>query len=126
MRNNLWKVPLFSALLSFSIATSAQQPGRVLVIEGQTGQAPVVEVGGRAYVEIEGLTDFQRGSHCPASPHIEGKSFGRRTFGGVSTLADCRRQIISGFRARRDRGDCDDAGMGEYSGICHREWISDK
>jgi hypothetical protein len=70
MRNNLWKVPLFSALLSFSIATSAQQPGRVLVIEGQTGQAPVVEVGGRAYVEIEGLTQITHGSLTFSADHI--------------------------------------------------------
>jgi len=69
MRNNLWKeLVIYSSLLSLlvtlSVTSSAQhdQPSRILVIEGKAGQAAVVEIGGRAYVEIEGLTQITRGS----------------------------------------------------------------
>lgn len=65
MRNSLRNVLLISCwLLFFPFPNLAQhsQAGRFLVIDGKTGQAAVVEVGGRAYVEIEGLTQITHGS----------------------------------------------------------------
>jgi hypothetical protein len=65
MRHGLRNVLLISSWLSFfPLPNFAQhdQRSRILVIDGKAGQAAVVEIGGRAYVEIEGLTQIARGS----------------------------------------------------------------
>lgn len=65
MRNALQKVLLISSLLLFSPLTSGaqqDQPRRILVIEGQEGQAAVIETGGRAYVDVAGLAQIAHGS----------------------------------------------------------------
>jgi hypothetical protein len=53
-----------SWLFFFPLPNLAQhdQPGRMLVIDGKAGQAAVVEIGGRAYVDVEGLTQITHGS----------------------------------------------------------------
>jgi hypothetical protein len=64
MNNGLRNVLLISFwILFFPLPNLAQhdQPGRMLVIDGKTGQAAVVEIGGRAYVDIEGLTQITHG-----------------------------------------------------------------
>lgn len=65
MRHSLRNLSLISSLLFFfSLPNMAQhnRPGRILVIDGKPGQAAVVEIGGRAYVDIEGLTQIAHGS----------------------------------------------------------------
>jgi len=65
MRNGLRSVLLISSwLFFFPLPNVAQhsQPGRILVIDGKAGQAAVVEIGGHAFVEIEGLTQITHGS----------------------------------------------------------------
>src|ERR1700758_5384152 len=65
MRNNLWALQLISTLLIlFPGGTLAQrdQQGRTLMVDGYTGKAAVVEIGGHAYVEIEGLAQVTHGS----------------------------------------------------------------
>jgi len=65
MRPECWKLLLISGflpLLPSSTLTQSDQPSRVLVIDGQAGQAPVIEKNGRAYVDIEALTQITHGS----------------------------------------------------------------
>lgn len=65
MRNTLRKVLIISSSLLFSPLTPVaqhDQPSRILVIEGQEGQAAVVEIGSRAYVDVAGLTQIAHGS----------------------------------------------------------------
>jgi len=45
-----------------SVLTPAAQQSRVLVLSGHAGELAVVEMGGRAYVEIEALTRLVNGS----------------------------------------------------------------
>jgi len=47
-----------------------EQQGRVFTISGQAGQATIVEVGGRAYVDVEGLTQIMRGALSFSANHI--------------------------------------------------------
>jgi hypothetical protein len=61
----LWVAILLTVvilLLPGIVSTQSQQRSRTLVIEGQTGQAAVREVEGRAYVDVEGLTRITHGS----------------------------------------------------------------
>jgi hypothetical protein len=65
MRNKSWKMLQISALLLLLPGTTLaqrEQQGRVLMINGQAGHANVVDVGGRAYVDVEGLTQITHGS----------------------------------------------------------------
>jgi hypothetical protein len=65
MTNKLWIMLLMSALLYLLPTVSVAQhelQGRTLMIHGQTGQANVAEVGGRAYVDVEGLSQITHGS----------------------------------------------------------------
>jgi len=65
MRYKDWKALLtFFSLLFSPLNTLAQhhQQRRVLVIEGQAGQAAVIEKDGRAYVDVETLTQITHGS----------------------------------------------------------------
>lgn len=65
MRYMDWKalLPFFSLLLLplISLAQHHQQR-RILVIDGETGQANVIEKDGRAYVDVETLTQITHGS----------------------------------------------------------------
>ena len=49
-------------LLPVVVSAQNQQKSRILVIEGGSGHASVRELDGRAYVDIEGLTQITRGS----------------------------------------------------------------
>jgi hypothetical protein len=65
MTSKLWKMISMSALLYlFPVVSVAQheRQERKLVIHEQPGEADVVEVGGRAYVDIEQLTQITHGS----------------------------------------------------------------
>jgi hypothetical protein len=67
MRINRCELPLIFGmlfLLLLSVVSPAQngKQSRVLVIDGQTGQAPVIEKDGRTYVELEALTEITHGS----------------------------------------------------------------
>jgi hypothetical protein len=65
MRNDPWKILLISTLLFLLPAAALaqrEQQSRVLRIDGQAGEADVVEVGGRAYVAVEGLAQITHGS----------------------------------------------------------------
>jgi hypothetical protein len=65
MQMNFWDMLWRTALLFLlPVITLAQheQPGRTLTIEGRAGQAAVVEIGGRTYVDVEGLKQITHGS----------------------------------------------------------------
>lgn len=64
MRYKDWKalLPFFSLLLLLPIISLAQQQRRTLIIDGETGQANVIEKDGRAYVDVEALTQITHGS----------------------------------------------------------------
>jgi hypothetical protein len=64
MRNGFWRALLFSGLLCLlgTLFAQHEQQGRILVINGQAGEANVVEVGGRAYVAVEELAQITHGS----------------------------------------------------------------
>lgn len=65
MRYKNWKalLTLFS-LLFFPVNSLAQQQQqrRILIIDGEAGQANVIEKDGRAYVDVEALTQITHGS----------------------------------------------------------------
>ncbi len=67
MRINRCELLLISGmlfLLLLSVVSPAQngKQSRLLVIDGQTGQAPVIEQNGRTYVDLEALTEITHGS----------------------------------------------------------------
>jgi hypothetical protein len=65
MRDKLWNMLLTLSLpflLQVTSLAQHEQQGRNLTINGHEGQAKVVEVGGRAYVDVEGLTQIFHGS----------------------------------------------------------------
>ncbi len=65
MRRNRWKLLLISDLLlplPFAALAQSDQRSRILVIDGQRGQAPIIEKNGRAYVDLEALTEITHGS----------------------------------------------------------------
>ena len=49
-------------LLPFAALAQSDQHRRTLVVDGQAGQAPVIEKNGRAYVDVEALTKITHGS----------------------------------------------------------------
>ena len=65
MRNNCWNILLTTLLLLFlpsmTLAQRDQAP-RVLVIDGRAGQAAVIQKDGRAYVDLQSLTEMANGS----------------------------------------------------------------
>ena len=65
MRPTCWMLLLISGLfplLPFAALAQSDQHSRVLVIDGQAGQAPVIEKNGRAYVDVEALTEIAHAS----------------------------------------------------------------
>jgi hypothetical protein len=65
MQPNGWKLLMISGLLPllpFATGSQSEQHSRILVIDGQAGQAPVIEKNGRAYVDVEALTQITHGS----------------------------------------------------------------
>src|ERR1700746_2861944 len=65
MRDKLWNMLLIfwlPFLLQGIFLAQHEQQGRNLTINGHEGQAKVVEIGGRAYVDVEGLTQIIHGS----------------------------------------------------------------
>lgn len=65
MRPNFWKVRVISGFLLMLPCAALAQSGRhsrMLVIDGQAGQAPVIEKDGRSYVDVEALTQITHGS----------------------------------------------------------------
>jgi hypothetical protein len=64
MRDNLWATSLICFVLLFEGVTlpQVQQQSRTLVINGQVGEAVVVQLNGRTYVEMEALARIANGS----------------------------------------------------------------
>jgi hypothetical protein len=65
MRNKIGFVLLTTTLLMFTTRmalTQRDQQPRVLVVEGHTGHAEVIEKDGRAYVDLQALTEIASGS----------------------------------------------------------------
>jgi len=64
MKRLLANIVIAGMIGCFSTSTplAAQPKARVLVIEGQSGQAAVRDIEGRSYVDIEGLTQITGGS----------------------------------------------------------------
>lgn len=64
MRPNCGEILLISGLaLLLPVVLLAQndKPSRILVVDGQSGHAPVIEQNGRAYVDLEALTEITHG-----------------------------------------------------------------
>src|ERR1700751_4820974 len=64
MGDNLWVTSLICFVLLFEGVTwpQVQQQSRTLVINGQVGEAVVVQLNGRTYVEMEALARIANGS----------------------------------------------------------------
>src|SRR3954469_19205530 len=65
MRTNCCRLLHISGLLPLLLCAAAaqsEQRSRIFVIDGQQGQAPVIEKNGRAYVEVEALTQITHGA----------------------------------------------------------------
>ncbi len=65
MRPTCWTLLLISGLFplsTFGAHAQNDQHSRILVIDGQAGQASVIEKNGRAYVDVEALTQITHGS----------------------------------------------------------------
>ncbi len=57
-------------LLQFAALAQGDRHSQILVIDGQAGQAAVIENGGRAYVDVEALTRITHGSLSFKGDHI--------------------------------------------------------
>src|SRR5260370_28361159 len=53
---------LFMSTLCFFLIVRAARQSRTLVLAGHSGELPVVEIGGRSYVDLEALTRLANGS----------------------------------------------------------------
>jgi hypothetical protein len=65
MQIKICSICLLSVLISLPPALSWAQPssaGRVLVVDGHNGQAEVIQKDGRAYVDLQALTEITNGS----------------------------------------------------------------
>jgi hypothetical protein len=65
MRDNLWCTSVSMLLLLFASGITwaqVQRHTKTLMINGQSGQAEVVDIDGRAYVDVEGLARITNGS----------------------------------------------------------------
>jgi hypothetical protein len=64
MRSNSYMTLTVHLLLSMAAATQAQvqQQSRTLVVNGQTGEATVVQLDGRTYIDMESLVRIAKGS----------------------------------------------------------------
>jgi hypothetical protein len=65
MQEKLWSTSLLSLVLFFVTGTTLAQvsrESRTLVINGQSGQAEIVKIDGRSYVELEELARITNGS----------------------------------------------------------------
>ena len=67
--NALLALPILLALAAFAIAQSAAQP-QTLVVNGQSGQASVVQMNGRSYVDVDSLARIANGSVAYKSDQI--------------------------------------------------------
>ena len=115
MRINRCELPLIFGmlfLLLLSVVSPAQngKQSRVLVIDGQTGKAPVIEQNGHTYVDLEALTQITHGSLSFKAdrivlslPTANAKPASRsRKPGSAKTFPGRPIRIIAGFHAGRD------------------------
>src|SRR5947208_8858324 len=72
LRRRLFIVPVFLFLgsLPVFVMVHAGPQKRTLVVTGHPGELPVVEMGGRSYVDIEALTRLANGSLSFKENHI--------------------------------------------------------
>jgi hypothetical protein len=61
-RDGIWLRSILLSLLPVLILAQGAQENRRLTITGHAGEIPVVEMGGRSYIEIEALTRVVNGS----------------------------------------------------------------
>ena len=65
MRERLFVAGLISGLVLFLIAPGESQTvlqGGKLFVSGRTGEAAVIQAGGRSYVDVEGLARITNGT----------------------------------------------------------------
>ncbi len=97
------------------------------MINGQTGQAAVIQVDGRTYVDLETLAHIANGSLTFKANRIvlnlPPSTASTPAAVGPPTQAD-RPQLIAGFHAGWNGNDSTDEGVGQSTGIRHSEWIS--
>ena len=61
-RFTTWMTLVICSTLPVLALAQAAQQNRILVVTGHSGELPLVEIGGRSYIEIESLTRFVNGS----------------------------------------------------------------
>jgi hypothetical protein len=61
LRKRFGPLPMLVLMPVFALALAAQQT-RTLIVTGHAGELTVVEMGGRSYVEVEGLARLAKGS----------------------------------------------------------------
>src|SRR5437899_12274791 len=61
-RSLIWLTSLLFLCSSVLVLTRAAQHNRTFTVAGHSGEIPVIEMGGRSYVEIEALTRLANGS----------------------------------------------------------------
>ena len=120
----------FLTLLIISVSTWAKQVTQkteTLVINGQTGQAAVIHVNGRAYVDLTALAQIanwsvsiQANRNCFES----GAKPRKRSGNGWPANPRRRLQPIAGLQACWDGSDSADEGVGQPAFIRYSEWIS--
>ena len=65
MQKKIWNIFLattVTTLFSAMARPQPNQPGRVLIVDGHTGQAEVIQKDGRAYVDLQSLIEITNGS----------------------------------------------------------------
>jgi hypothetical protein len=113
-RSNLRYLILFAIIL-FSLASvlwAQRGPDKILVVNGKTFDSPVVQIGGRSYVDVETLAQITNGviavqpdrivltipvaaSSAPPPPPPEGlsKEFAREAIGVLAEMREWRGAI---------------------------------
>ena len=120
----------FLTLLIISVSMWAKQVTQkteTLVINGQTGQAAVIHVDGRAYVDLTALAQIANWSvSFEANRIVLGPAPNPASAPETVGLANPRRRLqpIAGVHACWDGSDSADEGVGQPAFIRYSEWIS--
>ena len=106
MRNTIRTSVMLMTILQLPLLVLVAQETSALLIEGQQGQARVIQVQGKNYVEVQGQRESQE-DRC-ASPESNHFDFARRS--QCSTSGRAVRTRGRPLQAISQRGDRDDEG----------------
>ena len=118
-------VTLFLIVSGIALAQDVSQ-NRTLVISGQPGNVPVIQVNGRSYVDLEALARVSNGSLSFAGNQIVLTLPGTSASATATPVAAPGPSIESGIFKRffesRHRGSRDAKGMARSSRERHTKW----